>query len=180
MRGSVRSVSVRHNTQCPDCKGSGVKGRQACPTCGGAGQVSTTHSYQVRIPAGVHDGQRLRLAGRGEPGAGGGPAGDLYLRVRLASHPDFRVEGSDLYHDLDLAPWEAALGTSVPVPTLDGSVNIKIPSGAQNGQRLRVRGRGLPGGDLYAVVRVQMPKELSEPEKRLWEQLARESKFQPR
>ncbi|HWD21247.1 MAG TPA: J domain-containing protein [Verrucomicrobiae bacterium] len=181
--GSVRPISVRRNIPCPTCQGTGVKDRRECAACHGTGQVSTTQSYQVRIPAGVRDGQRLRLAGRGEPGAGGGPAGDLYLRVRLASHPDFRVEGGDLYYDLDLAPWEAALGTSVAVPTLSGSVNIKIPSGAQNGQRLRVRGRGLPGaepGDLFVVVRVQMPKELTDAEKKLWQDLARESKFQPR
>jgi curved DNA-binding protein len=185
MKGSVRAVSVRHNTACPECQGTGLKGRRECPACGGAGQVSASRSYQVRIPAGVRDGQRLRLAGRGEPGAGGGPAGDLYLRVRLASHPDFRVEGGDLYHDLDLAPWEAALGASVAVPTLSGSVNIKIPAGAQTGQRLRVRGRGLPGpagesGDLLVLLRVQMPKEIPDSEKALWEALARESKFQPR
>ncbi len=183
--GSVRAISVRHNTECPTCHGTGVQDRHACPTCGGAGQVSSSHSYQVRIPAGVRDGKRLRIAGRGEPGAGGGPSGDLYLRVRLASHPDYRVEGGDLYHDLDLAPWEAALGASVSVPTLTGPVNIKIPAGAQNGQRLRVRGRGLPdganaAGDLYVVVRLQMPREISPAEKSLWEQLARESKFHPR
>jgi curved DNA-binding protein len=139
----------------------------------------------VKIPAGVRDGQRLRIAGQGEPGAGGGPPGDLYLRVRMASHPDFRVEGGDLYHDLELAPWEAALGASVSVPTLSGPVSIKIPPGTQNGQRLRVRGRGLPGrekeqGDLYVVARLQMPKEIRESEKKLWEQLARESHFNPR
>jgi curved DNA-binding protein len=184
-KGSVRPVSVRHNTVCPDCQGTGVKGRRECPTCGGAGHVSASHNYQVRIPAGVRDGQRLRLAGRGEPGSGGGPAGDLFLRVRLASHPDFRVEGGDLYHDLDLAPWEAALGANVSVPTLSDPVNIKIPSGAQAGQRLRVRGRGLPGpsggaGDLYAVLRIQMPTAIPEAEKKLWEKLAEESKFRPR
>jgi curved DNA-binding protein len=103
----------------------------------------------------------------------------------MASHPDFRVEGGDLYYDLDLAPWEAALGASVSVPTLSGAVNIKIPSGTQTGQRLRVRGRGLAGresdpGDLYVVARIQMPKEIGEKEKTLWEQLARESHFNPR
>jgi curved DNA-binding protein len=95
------------------------------------------------------------------------------------------VEGGDLYHDLELAPWEAALGASVSVPTLSAPVSIKIPPGTQNGQRLRVRGRGLPGrdkeaGDLYVVARIQMPKEISDTEKKLWEQLARESHFNPR
>jgi curved DNA-binding protein len=163
-RGEVRSITLRR---------TGPRGDK-------------TQTFKVKIPAGVRDGQRLRVAGQGEPGTGGAPAGDLYLRVRLASHPDFRVEGSDLYHDTDLAPWEAALGTNVQVPTLTGSVNIKIPSGTQNGQRLRVRGRGLPArgdaeaGDLYVIARVQVPKELSAKEKELWEQLARTSNFNPR
>jgi curved DNA-binding protein len=185
MSGAIRAISVRRNTVCPDCHGSGVQGRRVCPTCGGAGQVSATQDYKVKIPPGVRDGQRLRVSGRGEPGQGGGPPGDLYLRVRMASHPDFRVEGGDLYYDLDLAPWEAALGASVSVPTLSGPVSIKIPPATQTGQRLRVRGRGLPGreaaqGDLYVVARIQMPKEIGEREKGLWEQLARESHFNPR
>jgi curved DNA-binding protein len=103
----------------------------------------------------------------------------------MASHPDFRVEGGDLYYDLDLAPWEAALGASVSVPTLTAPVSIKIPPGTQNGQRLRIKSRGLPGrdsekGDLYVVARVQMPRQISDQEKALWEQLARESTFNPR
>src|SRR5208283_5363585 len=118
MRGAVRPISVRRNTVCPSCRGAGLEGRRACPACGGSGQISVTHNYKVKIPAGVRDGQRLRVSGQGEPGFGGGPPGDLYLRVRLAGHPDFRVAGGDLYYDLDLAPWEAALGTNVSVPTL--------------------------------------------------------------
>ncbi|MGZ4965005.1 MAG: DnaJ C-terminal domain-containing protein, partial [Limisphaerales bacterium] len=184
-RGAIRSITLRRTTRCPECKGSGIEGRRACPKCGGQGQVQVTETHKVKIPAGVRDGQRLRVAGQGEPGTGGAPSGDLYLRVRLASHPDFRVEGGDLFHDIDLAPWEAALGTNVTVPTLHGSVNIKIPAGTQNGQRLRVRGRGLPAregvaGDLYVIARVQMPKELSAKEKELWEELARASHFNPR
>jgi curved DNA-binding protein len=185
MSGAVRQISVRRNTVCPDCHGTGVQGQRVCPTCGGGGQASVTQVYKVKIPPGVRDGQRLRVSGRGEPGMGGGPPGDLYLRVRMASHPDFRVEGGDLYYDLDLAPWEAALGASVSVPTLSGPVSIKIPPATQTGQRLRVRGRGLPGrdgahGDLYVVARIQMPKTIGENEKGLWEQLARESHFNPR
>jgi curved DNA-binding protein len=185
MRGGVRSISIRRNTVCGECHGSGVKGRAVCPVCQGSGQVSVTQNHKVKIPPGVRDGQRLRLSGRGEPGTGGGPPGDLYLRVRMASHPDFRVEGGDLYYDLDLAPWEAALGASISVPTLTGPVSIKIPPGTQNGQRLRVKSRGLPGrdsekGDLYVVARVQVPKEINDREKALWEQLAHESQFNPR
>jgi curved DNA-binding protein len=185
MKGAIRPITLRRSAPCPDCHGTGVKGRQACPTCGGSGQVAVTDNFKVKIPAGVRDGQRVRVAGQGEPGAGGGPRGSLYLRVRMASHPDFRVEGGDLYYDLDLAPWESALGAQVAVPLLTGSLSIKIPPGTQNGQRLRLKGRGLPGpgkesGDLYVVARLQMPKEISEADKGLWEQLARQSSFNPR
>ncbi|HEY3862766.1 MAG TPA: J domain-containing protein [Verrucomicrobiae bacterium] len=187
MSGSIRQISVRSAGLCPQCHGTGAGagGRSVCPACGGEGSVPITNEYKVKIPSGVRDGQKLRVSGRGEPGHGGGPPGDLYLRVRMASHPDFRVEGGDLYYELDLAPWEAALGTSVSVPTLAGPVAIKIPPATQNGHRLRVRGRGLPGrdnanGDLYVVARIHMPKEIGEREKTLWEQLARESHFNPR
>ncbi|MFM8654848.1 MAG: DnaJ C-terminal domain-containing protein, partial [Verrucomicrobiota bacterium] len=121
-----------------------------------------TETYRVKIPAGVREGQRIRLAGKGESGRSGGESGDLYLRVRLARHPDLRVEGSDLYADLEVAPWEAVLGASVPVPTLDGAVTLKIPAGSTAGQKLRLRGQGLPRedggrGDLYAVLEIAVP-----------------------
>ncbi|MEY2467189.1 MAG: curved DNA-binding protein, partial [Verrucomicrobiota bacterium] len=130
-------------------------------------------------------GQLLRVAGRGESGTGGAGAGDLYLRVRLAKHPDFEVKDRNLIHELELAPWEAVLGANISVPTLDGRVNIKIPPGTQNGQKLRVRGRGLPqrvgeNGDLIVVSRIEVPQKISEAEQKLWEQLAQESKFKPR
>lgn len=185
LRGSVRTVTVRQTSPCEDCGGSGGRGRRACPKCDGAGRVTATHRYQVKIPPGVREGQRLRLAGKGEQAPGGGPAGDLYLRVRLAKHPDFRVEADGLYYDLALAPWEAVLGATVSVPTVDGSVQIKIPPGTQNGQRLRVRGRGLPGvngerGDLYVVATLRVPERVTAGERALWERLARESAFDPR
>jgi curved DNA-binding protein len=109
----------------------------------------------------------------------------LFLRVRLARHPDFEVEGHNLIYEAELAPWEAVLGTNLSVPTLDGRVNIKVPHGTQSGQKLRVRGRGLPDrdgghGDLIVVTRIAVPAGISDAEKKLWEQLARESKFNPR
>ncbi|MGD1085113.1 MAG: DnaJ C-terminal domain-containing protein [Verrucomicrobiota bacterium] len=185
MNGSVRSISLRRQSRCPDCNGTGAIGRKACSNCGGEGEVLVTQSHKVKIPAGVRDGQRLRVPGQGEPGEGGGPPGDLYLRVRMAGNPDFRVEGGNLYYDLELAPWEAALGASVSVPAINSPLKIKIPPATQNGQRLRVKGRGLPGpgaerGDLFVVARIQMPNKTSEREKALWEQLARESSFHPR
>src|SRR5262249_30053995 len=126
-----------------------------------------------------------RVAGRGEAGVGGGAAGDLYLRVRFAKHPDFEVEDHNLIYEAAIAPWEAVLGTSISLPTLNGQVNIKIPPGTQNGQKLRVRGRGLPvrangSGDLIVVTRVEVPSRVSDSERKLWEQLAKESKFKAR
>jgi curved DNA-binding protein len=185
LAGSIRSVSVRQGARCEACGGTGRRGRQTCGACGGKGQTVRTQTYQVKIPAGVTEGQRLRIAGRGEAGLGGGAAGDLYLRVRLAKHPDFEVEGHDLICEADLAPWEAVLGASIAVPTPQGRVNIRIPPGTQNGQKLRLRGRGLPergggSGDLFVIARVQVPARVTDAERKLWEQLARESRFEPR
>jgi len=125
----------------------------------------------------VREGQRIRLAGQGEAGEGGGKSGDLFLRVRLARHPDFSVEGSDLVHEVKIAPWQAALGDQIIVPTLEGNARLKLPPGTQGGQRFRLRARGLPGvsgqrGDLYVVVQIFVPKKLSEREREIWEQLA--------
>jgi curved DNA-binding protein len=162
-RGSVRQVNVRSE----------------------AGGRSKTQTYQVKIPPGVTEGQRLRLAGRGEAGAGGGAAGDLYLRVRLAKHPDFEVEDKNLIYEAELAPWEAVLGANISVPTLHGRVNIRIPPGTQSGQKLRVRGRGLPqrdggNGDMIVVTSIAVPERVSDGERKLWEQLQSESRFNPR
>src|SRR5436309_2709100 len=136
-----------------------------------------TETYQVKIPRGVHEGQRIRLAGQGEAGERGGKSGDLFLRVRLARHSDFSVEGSDLVHEVKIAPWQAVLGDQIIVPTLEGNARLKLPPGTQGGQRFRLRGRGLPGvsgqrGDLYVVVQIAVPKKLSDSERKLWEQLA--------
>jgi curved DNA-binding protein len=141
--------------------------------------------FEVEIPPGARDGQRIRLSGQGSPGAGGGEPGDLLLRVRLKPHSRFRVQGRDLYVDLAVSPWEAALGADVSVPTLDGSARVKVPAGSSSGRRLRLRGQGLPGGggsagDLYAVVMIHVPKKLTRRERGLFEQLASTSKFDPR
>jgi curved DNA-binding protein len=184
-RGSVRSVSVRHGVPCENCGGTGQRARHLCNVCGGTGQVAKTETYQVKIPAGVTEGQRLRIPGRGEAGSGGGKAGDLFLRVRLAKHPDFEVQDHNLIYRAELAPWEAILGASISVPTLEGRVNIRIPPGTQAGQKLRVRGRGLPQrdgakGDIIVETSIEVPSTVSESEKKLWEQLAQESRFNPR
>lgn len=140
------------------------------------GEERTT-TFRVRIPAGVRDGQLIRLAGKGEEGLGG-DAGDLLLRVRLVPHPDFQVRDSDLVTDLELAPWHFVLGTDASVPTLNGPVTIRVPAGATPGQQLRIRGKGLPTdggttrGDLFAILMVAFPTEITEAERALWKQLA--------
>ncbi|HZN46531.1 MAG TPA: DnaJ C-terminal domain-containing protein [Ramlibacter sp.] len=144
-----------------------------------------TRTLAVTVPAGVTDGQRLRLRGKGGPGRHGGPAGDIYLHIQFAPHPVFRTDGHDLMFDLALAPWEAALGAEVQVPTLDGAVLLTVPHGSQSGRKLRLRGRGLANGhggrgDLYAMVRIDVPASLAPRERELFEELARESRFDPR
>jgi curved DNA-binding protein len=145
-----------------------------------------THSFQVRIPSGAMEGRRIRVPGKGEPGVGGAPAGDLYLRVRHAAHPDFRVRGADLYSDVDLAPWEAVLGTTIVARSFEGPIKVRIPPATNPGAQLRVRGHGLPKGrggergDLYIVATIQVPPQLTEKEKSLWEELGRTSRFNPR
>jgi curved DNA-binding protein len=185
MRGSVRSVSLRSAAPCENCGGTGERNGKLCTVCGGSGRVTKTETHQVKIPAGVTEGQRLRVPGRGEAGSHGGRSGDLFLRVHMARHPDFEVQDHNLVYEAELAPWEAVLGTQLEVPTLDRRVNIKIPPGTQNGQKLRVRGHGLPQrsgphGDLIVVARVEVPDHATEEERKLWTQLAETSKFRPR
>ncbi|MGH2477515.1 MAG: DnaJ C-terminal domain-containing protein [Candidatus Limnocylindrales bacterium] len=146
---------------------------------------SGPRSIEVDIPPGVIDGQRIRLGGQGGQGTGDSRAGDLYLVVRIAPHPRYRVEGRDLHVDLPLAPWEAALGTSVVVDTPGGEAKVRVPPGTSSGRRLRLRGRGLPNprgraGDLFANVRIVVPPKLTDRERELFEELARTSTFDPR
>lgn len=150
------------------------------------GEVGTK-TYRAHIPRGVRDGQLIRLAGAGQQGTHGGPPGDLYLRARFARHPDFRVQDADLYYELELAPWEAVLGTRLHVRTLDGHVALRIPAGTASGQTFRLAGLGLPKdstsggrGNFYVLVRVQVPTSTSSEEQELWKKLGNISKFNPR
>jgi curved DNA-binding protein len=141
--------------------------------------------YDVNIPAGVVDGQRIRLAGQGGRGTGSGPSGDLYLRTRIAPHPRYRLEGRDLHLRTPVAPWEAALGATVPLGTPGGQVKVHVPPGSSCGRRLRLRGQGMPNpggspGDLYAEVSVAVPARLSDRERTLFQELAAASTFDPR
>jgi curved DNA-binding protein len=159
---------------------------------GGQREISLTDpmtrqakTYVVNIPKGIRPGQRIRLSGQGSKGASGAPAGDLYLHVEILPHPTFRLEGKDLHTILVAAPWEAALGSEVTLPTLGGAVHVKIPPGSSSGRKIRLRGRGFPDpkggqGDLYAEIRIAVPERLSAQERKLFEELARVSAFQPR
>ena len=165
LKGAMRAISVRR-------------------TNARTGQEET-ETYQVRIPKGVQAGQSIRVAGKGGEGTNGGSPGDIYLRVRYAQHPDWQVHGTDLMGVLELAPWEAILGATVPVPTLEGRVSVKVPAGFQQGQKLRVRGKGLPAGaakygDLYVEASIQVPLHIGKEEERLWKELAGVSTFDPR
>jgi len=160
LRGGTRSVQLR----------------------GPQGRVRT---FEIKIPPGIHDGAKIRLAGRGEDGRAGAPDGDLLLIVRVTALPPFRIDGGDLVTTVDVAPWEAALGATFAVPTPDGPVQMKLPAGHSSGRRLRLRAKGLPQrehgrGDLYAEVRIVVPEELGERERRLFEELRDASTFKPR
>jgi curved DNA-binding protein len=150
------------------------------------GQVRTSEkSYEVKIPPGVLPGQKIRLSGQGGEGFGGGEKGDLYLRIEIEAHPRYRLEGRDLYFDLPVSPWEAALGAEISLTTLSGAVNLKVPAGSHSGQKLRLRGKGMPqahgtAGDLFVVISIQVPKNLSDEEQHLYEELKRISTFDPR
>ena len=140
-------------------------------------------TLSVNVPRGVTPGQRLRLAGQGQPGIGGGPAGDLYLEIQFKEDPRYRIEGANVYETAPVAPWEAALGARVSVPTPSGMVEVAVPAGSQTGRKLRLKGRGIPTatpGDLYLILEVVLPPATTSRAKELYEQMAREMSFNPR
>jgi DnaJ-class molecular chaperone len=187
-RGGRRTLQMQAAETCPTCNGTGLvgdAGDKTCPACGGSGQVLKPKTIEVNIPAGVRDGSTVRLAGQGGAGMNGTQPGDLYLRIRLRPHPVFAVRGDDLEIELPIAPWEAVLGTKVEVPTIDGKVDLTIPAGAQTGQKLRLRGQGLNKrgggrGNEYVRLKIVTPKEISDEERRLYEELRKVSRFDPR
>ena len=162
---------------CRRCRGTGRQSGDPCRTCSGSGRQRIQDRVKVRIPAGVEDGGKVRIAGRGDAGLNGAPAGDAYLSVHVEAHPDFRREGRDLYVDVPVGLATAALGGSVSVPTLDGESTINIPQGTKSSQKFRLRGQGTPAterhaaGDLYAVIQIHPPKRLNKRARELLEQL---------
>ena len=184
--GATRTITLHTTAVCSTCNGSGVQEKHPCATCRGAGVVTRPKTLDVTIPAGVRHGSVIRLAGQGEPGTGQAPAGDLLLHVQLRPHPLFHVlDEGDMEIELPVAPWEAALGAKVRVPTIEGAVDMTIPAGAQGGQRLRLRGQGMQRrgsgrGDQYVRLTLVNPPTLTDSERALFEQLAAASRFNPR
>lgn len=183
--GGSGSVSVNQgpfslSQPCRDCRGQGRIVDTPCPDCRGGGVTTRERTLTVRIPAGVSDGQRIRLAGKGSPGDHGGPAGDLYVRVHVAPHAVFGRKGDNLTLALPVTFAEAALGAEVTVPTLDGTVRLRVPAGTPSGKTFRVKGRGVKNGDLLVTVEVVVPTKLSAKARKALETLAAEDAADPR
>ncbi len=177
-RVAVKQGKAQVMTQCPGCGGSGRVGQpRQCPACGGLGQTVKRQAVKARIPAGVDNGSRVRLAGKGRPGAEGGPAGDLYLEIRVAPDPVFRRDGQDIMLTQDIPIFDAVLGGQVEVPTLTGRAKLKIPAGTQAGRKFRLKGQGVPAtgkkpaGDLLVSVNVRVPEKLTPEARELFEKL---------
>jgi molecular chaperone DnaJ len=180
-----QSGAMRFEGPCPDCNGTG-KRKPPCPTCSGAGFVTRPETFEVRIPPGVDQGSRVRVAGKGNTGRNGGPPGDLYIVTDVEPHPVFERKGDNVYVKVPVTIAEASLGAKVEVPTIDGPSTIKIPPGTQSGQKLRLRGKGAPSlrgearGDQFVEVQVVVPKVADERSKELLRELARLNPEDPR
>ncbi|HEY7755502.1 MAG TPA: molecular chaperone DnaJ [Actinomycetota bacterium] len=181
---AVNQGPFQMSQTCPRCHGAGRIVESPCPACGGSGSHRRTRSFQVRVPAGVKDGARIRLEHRGEPGPAGGRPGDLFVLVRVRPHAFFGRTGNDLTIDLPVTYAEAALGANVQVPTLNGPVTMKVPGGTPNGKTFRLKGKGAPkrggNGDLLVTVHVEVPRKLSKAEKELLKQLGEIEQESPR
>jgi molecular chaperone DnaJ len=182
---SQQAGAMRFNLSCPRCDGTG-RLRNACPACHGDGRITTTEPVDVRIPQGVQSGDRLRVAGKGNAGARGGAPGDLYITVRVEPHPFFHRDGDDIAIQVPVTVWEAALGTKIEVPTIDGRALLKIPQGTQSGQKFRLRERGVfnarknKRGDEIVEVTVQAPKAQDERTREILRELAQMHTEDPR
>ncbi|MDI3381292.1 molecular chaperone DnaJ [Xenophilus aerolatus] len=162
---------------CPQCRGTGKIIPEPCATCHGQGKIKTNKTLEVKIPAGIDDGMRIRSTGNGEPGTNGGPPGDLYIEIRIQKHDTFERDGDDLHCVVPVSMTTAALGGEIEVPTLKGNAAIDIPDGTQSGKQFRLRGKGIKGvrssypGDLYCHVRVETPVKLTEHQRKLLKEL---------
>ena len=178
--GAARTFNIQSSEVCPTCQGTGEVGNRMCATCSGTGAIPRNKRIQVKIPAGVDDGSKIRVAGEGQPGIGGGPRGDLFLVISVKPDAVFERKGDDLYEDVDVELVQAMLGGEVPVPLPDGrKLLLTMPSETHNGRVFRLAGKGMPrlrgegSGNLLARVRVVLPMQLSSKERELFEELAR-------
>jgi DnaJ-class molecular chaperone len=176
LTGVTKRINLREPTTCSTCQGTGALRGRTCPTCHGTGSTTESKTIEVKIPAGVQDGTRVRVAGKGQPGSNGGKHGDLYLHVVIEPDPVFRRQGSDIHVNVPIYPWEAALGAEIMAPTLTEPVKVKVPAGSKADSKLRLKGKGLPSatghGDLFLILHVVMPPAISNEEQKLFEQLA--------
>jgi len=176
--GGKKAVSLQLEDICPRCRGTGTDAGRLCPQCSGTGHLLVTKKFEVTVPKGISDGQRIRLAGQGGAGRNGGPSGDLHLIVRLLDDPTYKRKGDDLYVDLPVSMYDLVLGGEVKVPTMGGQVAMTIPEGTQNNRLLRLGGKGMPNvkqpgnGDQYVRLIGQLPQQLTEKEKKLFRELS--------
>jgi DnaJ-class molecular chaperone len=185
LTGVTKRVNLREPRTCSMCQGSGTVRGRSCPTCQGTGMTTEYKPIEVRIPAGVQDGTRVRVAGKGQPGTNGGKRGDLYLHVVIPADPIFHRQGSDLHVTLPVYPWEAILGAEVTAPTLAEPVKVKVPPGSKADGKLRLKGKGLPSatggpGDLFLTLQIVVPNGISEDERVLYERLSKQRHPDPR
>ncbi len=184
-RGGRHRITLQSVRVCPTCNGSGTAGGNICPTCRGAGQVVSPKNIDVNIPPGAREGSVIKLPKQGQPGQGGGEAGDLFIKLRMKPHAKFAVSGDDITIEVPITASEAVLGNSIEVPTIDSKAEMKIPAGSQGGQRLRLKGQGLNKrgggrGDQYIRLKIVVPTNPTEREKQLYKELDEASQFKPR
>ena len=178
INGGVQKISLQETIACPNCEGRNAFRFSACSKCSNTGFIKRTRKISVKIPKGIQDGQKIRLTGEGEYGRNGGPHGDLYIRVQIAPHPEFKRIDDNIYSTVKINLAEAMLGTTVKVNTIDGQVSLKIPQGTQPGTSLRLKGRGVKSdsreaGDHFVEVKVELPKNLTEEQKKLFKEFAK-------
>jgi DnaJ-class molecular chaperone len=185
LTGVTKRINLREPVTCTACQGTGTVRGRTCPTCFGSGSTTELRTIEVKIPAGVQEGTRVRVGGKGQPGSNGGKRGDLYLFVRIKPDPVFRREGSDIHVTLPVYPWEAVLGAEVMAPTLSEPVKVKVPSGSKADSKLRLKDKGLPSaggghGDLFLHLQLVVPPTVSEEERAVYQRLAKGPHPDPR
>jgi DnaJ-class molecular chaperone len=184
-KGGRHRITLQGTRPCPACSGTGMSSGVVCSTCRGAGQVLSPKTIEVNIPPAAREGSVIKLKKHGQSGGSGREAGDLYITLKIKPHPLFSVSGDDITAEVPISPWEAVLGATIEVPTIDGKAEIKIPAGARGGQRMRLRGQGLNKraggrGDQYVKLKVVVPTHPTDREKQLYRELAGASQFNPR